>query len=182
MGCSCSDLFKRNSTIRRRRSRYYFHGLSFAKTDIIEIDIYFTKIKQRSNEIIPKLLALQYAKSILYHKLCLTSLFIEPNSNFAMIALVLYLIISGNKIEFIDACPYLEVYTHIEIFALYLRYVELLHENICDLTEIIPEIEGHIIKGDEYLRNISKIADEEGCDLCKKLNTIAILINNLKEL
>lgn len=182
MGCSCSDMFKKPEEHYRRSSVHSLTSLHFCQTEIFEIDNFFNSIKQQSSEIIPNIAALQVAKSRFYHKLHLLSLFVNPNSNVAVISMILYLVATGNKIEFLDSCPYLEVETPTEIFPLYINYVESLHENIIALTKIKPELQEYIIKSNQYLQMIPYIADKEGLDLNQKLNSTAILINNCKAL
>lgn len=154
--------------------------MNFLYTDILEIDNYFSKIKERSSEITQKLQALQYAKSYFFHKLHLPALFITPNPCIAMVSLVLYLVASGNKIEFIDACPYLQVQNEIELFSYYTSYIAALHECIVTLTETKPEMQEFITTAKSYIKKISYIADKEGFDLCRKLNSVAIMIKNCK--
>ena len=182
MGCICRSSSQVSNSSQRSSSFVNFPSVHFAPTDIIKIDSYFSNIKLRLSEILPKLKTLQIIKSHFYHALHLPSLFVSPNSNLAIVSLILYLIASGNKIEFLDSCPYLEVQTNIEMFKLYLDYVESLHYNIVSLTTLKPELQEYISKSMEYIQKISRIADEDGLDLDQKLNSIMILMNNCKVL
>ena len=180
MGSICSKSSQDNYSVPRRSSLIILSSVYFEPTDISEIDNYFSSIKGRSSVIIPKLKTLQIAKSHFYHELHLPSLFTRPNSNIAIVSMILYLIASGNKIEFLDSCPYLEVQSRVEMFELYIDYVKSLHDNIASLTSLKAELQVFISKSTEYTQKISQIADHEGLDLNQKLNSIGILMNNCK--
>lgn len=178
MGCACSVLFSRPVT--SRHSTHCTSSVYFNQTEIPEIDQYFSSIKQDAKEIIEKLKSLQFTKSYFYHKLCLPSLFFSPDSSTAVIVLVLHLISTGYKIEFIDHCPYLEVNKASDVFSLYCEYIESLHENIVALTSIKPVLQDKICRGEDFMKKISYIADKEGLDLNQKINCIGIMIHNFK--
>jgi hypothetical protein len=87
---------------------------------------------------------------------------------------------SGNRIEFLESCPYLQVGEETEIFYCFKKYVELLHQNIVALTELKPFLQDYIDRAREIIRTLSHTADQEGFDLTQKLNLIAVMVHNCK--
>jgi hypothetical protein len=179
MGCKFSALWQKRPR-GPRKSTTTFSVQEFKLTEIQYFDEFFHSIHTKSTIISHKLKLLQFEKSLLYHSLGLTRLFKDPDSSTACSALVLFLVASGNKIEFIDACPYLEVSNETEIYFSFKRYVELLHLNIVALTELKPLLQDYIEKAREIIRTLSHTADAEGFDLSHKLNLIAIMVYNCK--
>lgn len=176
------SLFSGKNSKPARKSRIIFQPQTFMSTDLQIYDQFFQQIQIRTDSITQTLKLLQFEKSLLYHSLSLPSLFKDADSSTASTCLVLFLVASGNQIEFSDSCPYLEVSTETDLFLNFKKYVELLHLNIVSLTKLKPDLQDFIDKARDFLRKISATADKDGLDLAQKLNLIAIIVHNCKVL
>jgi len=177
-----NSVFSRKNSKPARKSRIIFQPQTFKPTDLQIYDNFFQKIQSYTDSITQTLKLLQFEKSLLYHSLSLPSLFKDADSSTASTCLVLFLVASGNQIEFSDSCPYLQVSTETGLFLNFKKYIELLHLSIVSLTKLKPELQDFIDKAREFLRKISTTADKDGLDLAQKLNLIATIVYNCKVL